>query len=77
MVLGNLLLAQFGTVLAYWLDYGTIRNLTGEVRSSSWSNQAEHTLISLQVVWRFPIAFQNALAMITLVTLPFLPETPR
>lgn len=22
---------KFGTVVAYWLDYGTIKNLTGEV----------------------------------------------
>ncbi|KAH7131717.1 general substrate transporter [Dactylonectria estremocensis] len=49
----------FGTVVAYWLDYGTIKHLTGEV------------------VWRFPIAFQNVFALITLITLPFLPETPR
>ncbi|PSN68627.1 general substrate transporter [Corynespora cassiicola Philippines] len=49
----------FGTVVAYWLDYGTIKNLTGEV------------------VWRFPIAFQNVFAIFTLITLPFLPETPR
>ncbi|KAL6407694.1 hypothetical protein AUP68_08715 [Ilyonectria robusta] len=49
----------FGTVVAYWLDYGTIKHLTGEV------------------VWRFPIAFQNVFALVTLVTLPFLPETPR
>ncbi|OAL53129.1 general substrate transporter [Pyrenochaeta sp. DS3sAY3a] len=49
----------FGTVVAYWLDYGTIKNLTGEV------------------VWRFPIAFQNVFALFTILTLPFLPETPR
>ncbi|KPM43009.1 hypothetical protein AK830_g3531 [Neonectria ditissima] len=49
----------FGTVVAYWLDYGTIKHLTGEV------------------VWRFPIAFQNVFALVTLATLPFLPETPR
>ncbi|OAL03658.1 general substrate transporter [Phaeosphaeriaceae sp. SRC1lsM3a] len=49
----------FGTVVAYWLDYGTIKNLTGEV------------------VWRFPIAFQNVFALFTIFTLPFLPETPR
>ncbi|KAM5369061.1 hypothetical protein ACJZ2D_009156 [Fusarium nematophilum] len=29
------------------------------------------------VVWRFPIAFQNVFAIVTLMTLPFLPETPR
>ncbi|KAG5812640.1 hypothetical protein H9Q74_003587 [Fusarium xylarioides] len=49
----------FGTVVAYWLDYGTIKHLTGEV------------------VWRFPIAFQNVFALLTVATLPFLPETPR
>ncbi|KAL5600649.1 hypothetical protein FOVSG1_008461 [Fusarium oxysporum f. sp. vasinfectum] len=49
----------FGTVVAYWLDYGTIKHLTGEV------------------VWRFPIAFQNVFALVTVATLPFLPETPR
>ncbi|KAH6869056.1 general substrate transporter [Thelonectria olida] len=49
----------FGTVVAYWLDYGTIKHLSGEV------------------VWRLPIAFQNVFALITLFTLPFLPETPR
>lgn len=29
---------KFGTVVAYWLDYGTIRNLTGTVREQfpSW-----------------------------------------
>ncbi|KAF1985168.1 general substrate transporter [Aulographum hederae CBS 113979] len=49
----------FGTVVAYWIDYGTITNLTGEV------------------VWRFPVAFQNLFALFTIFTLPFLPETPR
>lgn len=33
--------------------------------------------ISFQVVWRFPIAFQNVFAIFTMCTLPFLPETPR
>jgi MFS family permease len=28
-------------------------------------------------VWRFPIAFQNIFALITMATMPFLPETPR
>ncbi|KAI1036735.1 hypothetical protein LB503_003436 [Fusarium chuoi] len=49
----------FGTVVAYWLDYGTIKHRSGEV------------------VWRFPIAFQNVFALVTVATLPFLPETPR
>ncbi|GME50698.1 general substrate transporter [Neofusicoccum parvum] len=49
----------FGTVLAYWLDYGTVTNLTGDV------------------AWRFPIAFQNFFALITIITIPCLPETPR
>ncbi|KAF5541172.1 sugar transporter [Fusarium phyllophilum] len=49
----------FGTVVAYWLDYGTIKHLTGEV------------------IWRFPIALQNVFALLTVATLPFLPETPR
>ncbi|KAK1763988.1 general substrate transporter [Phialemonium atrogriseum] len=49
----------FGTVVAYWLDYGTVRNLTGDV------------------VWRFPIAFQNFFALVTIFTIPFLPDTPR
>jgi hypothetical protein len=26
---------QFGTVVAYWLDYGTIKNLPGEVSKNS------------------------------------------
>ncbi|RDW76938.1 hypothetical protein BP6252_04991 [Coleophoma cylindrospora] len=49
----------FGTVIAYWLDYGTIKNLTGEI------------------IWRFPIAFQIVFALITLFSMPFLPDTPR
>ncbi|KAL4876843.1 general substrate transporter [Aspergillus karnatakaensis] len=49
----------FGTVVAYWLDYGMIRNHTGEV------------------VWRFPLAFQDVFALITVATMPFLPESPR
>ncbi|KAF9886167.1 hypothetical protein FE257_011992 [Aspergillus nanangensis] len=48
-----------GTVLAYWLDYGMIRNHTGEV------------------VWRFPLAFQDFFALATVLTMPFLPESPR
>jgi hypothetical protein len=32
---------------------------------------------TFQVVWRFPIAFQNVFALFTMTTLPFLPETPR
>ncbi|KIW68599.1 hypothetical protein PV04_04536 [Phialophora macrospora] len=35
-----------------------------------------HTLTG-EVVWRFPIAFQNIFALITMATMPFLPETPR
>jgi len=46
-------------MLAYWVDYGAIRGLTGSA------------------IWRFPIALQNAFALITMGTLPFLPETPR
>jgi hypothetical protein len=30
-----------------------------------------------QIVWRFPIAFQIVFVLITLATLPFLPESPR
>lgn len=26
---------QFGTVVAYWLDYGTVRNLTGDVSTTT------------------------------------------
>lgn len=59
MVAVQLSIVIFGIVLAYWVDYGTIHNLTGEV------------------VWRFPIAFQIVFALITMATLPFLPETPR
>ncbi|KAJ5518216.1 General substrate transporter [Penicillium expansum] len=49
----------FGTVVAYWLDYGMIRTQIGEV------------------VWRFPLAFQNFFALITIITMPLLPESPR
>ncbi|KIX94522.1 uncharacterized protein Z520_09908 [Fonsecaea multimorphosa CBS 102226] len=59
MVAVQLSIVIFGIVFAYWLDYGTINNLEGEV------------------VWRFPIAFQIVFALITMVTMPFLPETPR
>ncbi|OJJ30822.1 hypothetical protein ASPWEDRAFT_120051 [Aspergillus wentii DTO 134E9] len=51
----------FGTVVAYWLDYGLIRSQTGD-----W-----------QVVWRFPLAFQNFFALLTIITMPMLPESPR
>lgn len=37
----------------------------------------ENSLTLSQVVWRFPIAFQNVFALLTALTLPFLPETPR
>ncbi|CAG8126425.1 unnamed protein product [Penicillium salamii] len=50
---------KFGTVVAYWLDYGMIRTQIGEV------------------VWRFPLAFQNFFALITIITMPLLPESPR
>ncbi|KAH8585505.1 general substrate transporter [Bisporella sp. PMI_857] len=33
--------------------------------------------LSGSVVWRFPIAFQIVFALITIVTIPFLPDTPR
>ncbi|KAI8950640.1 MFS general substrate transporter [Xylaria longipes] len=33
--------------------------------------------LSGQIVWRFPIAFQIVFALSTLVSLPFLPESPR
>ncbi|KAJ9609535.1 hypothetical protein H2200_005862 [Cladophialophora chaetospira] len=59
MVAVQLSIVIFGIVFAYWLDYGTINNLEGEV------------------VWRFPIAFQIVFALITMATMPFLPETPR
>ncbi|KIW38969.1 hypothetical protein, variant [Exophiala oligosperma] len=59
MVAIQLSIVIFGIVLAYWLDYGTINNLSGEV------------------AWRFPIAFQIVFALVTMATLPFLPETPR
>ncbi|XHG02939.1 hypothetical protein AWENTII_006258 [Aspergillus wentii] len=49
----------FGTVVAYWLDYGLIRSQTGDV------------------VWRFPLAFQNFFALLTIITMPMLPESPR
>ncbi|KAL3457223.1 general substrate transporter [Aspergillus heterothallicus] len=49
----------FGTVVAYWLDYGMIRNHTGDV------------------VWRFPLAFQDVFALLTVATMPLLPESPR
>ncbi|KIW76457.1 hypothetical protein Z517_11203 [Fonsecaea pedrosoi CBS 271.37] len=59
MVATQLSIVIFGIVIAYWIDYGTTKNLTGEV------------------VWRFPIAFQILFALITMATIPFLPETPR
>lgn len=34
--------SQFGTVVAYWLDYGTIKNLTGEVSKTSSKNEPKH-----------------------------------
>ncbi|OJJ55387.1 hypothetical protein ASPSYDRAFT_183410 [Aspergillus sydowii CBS 593.65] len=49
----------FGTVVAYWLDYGMIRTQTGEV------------------VWRFPLAFQDAFPLVTIALMPLLPESPR
>lgn len=49
----------FGLFFAYWLDYGCIKHLTGDV------------------VWRVPIAIQCVFAILTLVTIVFLPESPR
>ncbi|KAJ9497336.1 hypothetical protein H2202_007140 [Exophiala xenobiotica] len=49
MVAVQLSIVIFGIVFAYWLDYGTINNLEGEI----------------------------VFALITMVTMPFLPETPR
>ncbi|KAH6682819.1 general substrate transporter [Halenospora varia] len=59
MIAIQLSIVIFGTVVAYWLDYGTVKNLTGEI------------------VWRFPIAFQIVFALVTMATIPFLPDTPR
>ena len=67
---------QFGTVIAYWLDYGTVKNLTGEVGLFFMLKKSSTDSIP-KVVWRFPIAFQIVFALITLSTLPFLSDTPR
>ena len=36
MVAIQLSIVIFGIVFAYWLDYGTINNLRGEVSSYEW-----------------------------------------
>ncbi|KAK5062644.1 hypothetical protein LTR84_004717 [Exophiala bonariae] len=59
MIAIQLSVVIFGTVLAYWLDYASVRTLSGGI------------------VWRFPVGFQIVFALITLATLPFLPDTPR
>ncbi|EXJ74455.1 uncharacterized protein A1O5_02751 [Cladophialophora psammophila CBS 110553] len=65
LVATQLSIAAFGIVIAYWMNYGFF-HLTG------------------QVVWRFPIgtadfvtAFQAVFAIVTIVSLPWLPESPR
>ncbi|ETI24591.1 hypothetical protein G647_03960 [Cladophialophora carrionii CBS 160.54] len=42
-----------------------------------WIDYATVHTLTGEVVWRFPIAFQNVFALITMATMPFLPETPR
>ena len=63
-------------MIAYWLDYGTVKNLTGEVGLFFMLKKSSTDSIP-KVVWRFPIAFQIVFTLITLSTLPFLPDTPR
>ncbi|KAK3393309.1 hypothetical protein B0H63DRAFT_15404 [Podospora didyma] len=48
----------FGTLIAYWIDYG-----------ASYGPD--------DLVWRFPIAFQIVFAVIIIVLMCFLPESPR
>lgn len=43
---------------------------------SYWINYAFHQLEG-DIVWRFPIAFQIVFALGTVISLPFLPESPR
>lgn len=48
----------FGTLVAYWIDYG-----------SSYG--------SADLSWRFPISFQIVFALIVVIGMVFLPESPR
>ena len=48
----------FGTLVAYWIDYG-----------SSYG--------SADLSWRFPISFQIVFALIVVIGMIFLPESPR
>lgn len=48
----------FGTLIAYWIDYG-----------ASYGPD--------DLVWRFPIAFQVIFAVLIIVPMTFLPESPR
>lgn len=48
----------FGTLIAYWIDYG-----------ASYGPD--------DLVWRFPIAFQVVFAILIMVPMYFLPESPR
>ncbi|ETN39969.1 uncharacterized protein HMPREF1541_06196 [Cyphellophora europaea CBS 101466] len=59
MIALQLSVVIMGIVLAYWLDYASVRTLSGEI------------------VWRFPVGFQIVFALVTMATLPFLPDTPR
>lgn len=59
LVATQLSIVVLGLFLAYWIDYGCIKHLSGDA------------------TWRIPIAIQCVFSLITLLTIPFLPESPR
>lgn len=51
---------EFGLTLAYWIDYGTIKNLTGEVsrhQSLVVSRSTDRLLGGVEISNRFPKCF--------------------
>ena len=51
-----------GTMIAYWIDFGTHYARTGPL---------------MDIAWRFPIAFQIVFGIIIIVGIYVLPESPR
>ena len=74
---------QSGVCIAYWLDYACARlpnTNEGKSGCSLWfyiANDARMYTDWMIAQWRFPIAFQGVFGIGLLLSIPFLPESPR
>lgn len=61
-----------GQVMVLQLALNQVGNVT-----SQWINYGMTFIASNSVAWRFPLAFQMFFAILTIILVPFLPDSPR